>query len=63
MRPLRNTVCKDLRKVRYMGKIEGIKIQNYGALKNIVLGKTRTNQKVRENGAGCIKQKQCSTRK
>lgn len=27
-----------------MGKIEGIKIQNYGVLKNIVLGKTRTKQ-------------------
>lgn len=27
-----------------MGKIEGIKIQNYGVLKNITLGKTRTNQ-------------------
>ena len=27
-----------------MGKIEGIKIQNYGVLKDIVLGKTRTNQ-------------------
>ena len=27
-----------------MGKIEGIKIQNYGVLKKIVLGKTRTNQ-------------------
>lgn len=50
MRLLRNTVCKDLRKVRYMGKIEGIKIQNYGALKNIVLGRTRTNQKVRALG-------------
>ena len=25
-----------------MGKIEGIKIQNYGVLKNITLGKTRT---------------------
>lgn len=27
-----------------MGKIEGIHIQNYGPLKDIVLGKTRTNQ-------------------
>lgn len=27
-----------------MGKIEGIKIQNYGVLKDIVLGKTRTKQ-------------------
>lgn len=27
-----------------MGKIEGIKIQNYGVLKHIVLGKTRTEQ-------------------
>ncbi len=27
-----------------MGKIEGIKIQNYGVLKDIVLGKTMTNQ-------------------
>ena len=33
-----------------MGKIEGIKIQNYGVLKDIVLGKTRTNQKVRALG-------------
>lgn len=33
-----------------MGKIEGIKIQNYGALKDIVLGKTRTNQDVRALG-------------
>lgn len=33
-----------------MGKIEGIKIQNYGALKDIVLGKTRTNQNVRSLG-------------
>ena len=33
-----------------MGKIEGIKIQNYGVLKNIVLGKTRTNQNVRALG-------------
>ena len=30
-----------------MGKIEGIKIQNYGPLKDITLGKTRTNQKAR----------------
>lgn len=29
---------------KFMGKIEGIKIQNYGVLKDIVLGKTRTNQ-------------------
>ncbi len=33
-----------------MGKIEGIKIQNYGALKDIVLGRTRTNQTVRALG-------------
>lgn len=30
-----------------MGKIEGIEIQNYGVLKNIVLGKTRTRQNAR----------------
>ena len=29
-----------------MGKIEGIKIQNYGVLKDVILGKTRTNQSV-----------------
>ena len=28
-----------------MGKIERIRIQNYGPLKNIVMGKTRSNQK------------------
>lgn len=28
-----------------MGKIEGIRIQNYGPLKNVVLGKTRSSQK------------------
>lgn len=33
-----------------MGKIEGIKIQNYGVLKNVVLGKTRTNQSERALG-------------
>lgn len=33
-----------------MGKIEGIKIQNYGVLKNIVLGKTRTNQNEKSLG-------------
>lgn len=33
-----------------MGKIEGIKIQNYGVLKNIILGKTRTNQSARALG-------------
>ena len=33
-----------------MGKIEGIKIQNYGVLKDIVLGKTRTRQNVRALG-------------
>lgn len=33
-----------------MGKIEGIKIQNYGVLKNIVLGKTRTNQQEKSLG-------------
>ena len=30
-----------------MGKIEGIEIRNYGPLKNVILGKTRTHQKVR----------------
>lgn len=33
-----------------MGKIEGIKIQNYGVLKDIVLGKTRNNQSARPLG-------------
>lgn len=33
-----------------MGKIEGIKIQNYGVLKNISLGKTRTEQKEKSLG-------------
>ena len=33
-----------------MGKIEGIKIQNYGVLKDVVLGKTRTKQS--ENALG-----------
>ena len=33
-----------------MGKIEGIRIQNYGVLKNIVLGKTRSYQKARALG-------------
>ena len=33
-----------------MGKIEGIKIQNYGVLKDIVLGKTRTNQNAKALG-------------
>lgn len=33
-----------------MGKIEGIKIQNYGVLKDVVLGKTRTNQSARSLG-------------
>lgn len=33
-----------------MGKIEGIRIQNYGVLKNIVLGKTRTDQSARALG-------------
>ena len=33
-----------------MGKIEGIKIQNYGVLKDVVLGKTRTNQSERALG-------------
>lgn len=33
-----------------MGKIEGIKIHNYGVLKDILLGKTRTNQKARALG-------------
>lgn len=27
-----------------MGKIEGISIKNYGSLKNVTLGKTRTHQ-------------------
>lgn len=33
-----------------MGKIEGIKIQNYGVLKDIVLGKTRTKQSEKSLG-------------
>lgn len=33
-----------------MGKIEGIKIQNYGVLKNVSLGKTRTEQKEKSLG-------------
>lgn len=33
-----------------MGKIEGIEIHNYGVLKNIVLGKTRTRQNVKALG-------------
>ena len=33
-----------------MGKIEGIMIQNYGVLKDIVLGKTRTNQNAKALG-------------
>lgn len=33
-----------------MGKIEGIEIHNYGVLKNIVLGKTRTRQHVKALG-------------
>lgn len=33
-----------------MGKIEGIKIQNYGPLKNVTLGKTRTKQNVKALG-------------
>ncbi len=33
-----------------MGKIEGIQIKNYGPLKNIVLGKTRTNQQAKALG-------------
>ncbi len=33
-----------------MGKIEGIEIQNYGVLKHIVLGKTRTRQNERVLG-------------
>ncbi len=33
-----------------MGKIEGIRIQNYGVLKNIVLGKTRSDQNARALG-------------
>ena len=27
-----------------MGKIEGIEIKNYGPLRNVILGKTRTHQ-------------------
>lgn len=34
-----------------MGKIEGIKIENYGSLKNVILGKTRTNQNIAELGS------------
>lgn len=33
-----------------MGKIEGIEIKNYGPLKNIILGKTRTHQNEKELG-------------
>ena len=33
-----------------MGKIEGIKIHNYGPLKDIILGKTRSNQKEKALG-------------
>lgn len=33
-----------------MGKIEGIKIQNYGVLKNVMLGRIRENQKARALG-------------
>ncbi|MCI8517870.1 MAG: AAA family ATPase [Hungatella sp.] len=33
-----------------MGKIEGIRIQNYGPLKDIIMGKTRSNQKVKALG-------------
>ncbi len=33
-----------------MGKIEGIKIQNYGVLKDVVLGRIRENQKARALG-------------
>ncbi|MDD7389383.1 MAG: AAA family ATPase [Lachnospiraceae bacterium] len=33
-----------------MGKIEGIEIRNYGPLKNIILGKTRTHQKEKPLG-------------
>lgn len=33
-----------------MGKIEGIRIQNYGPLKNVVLGKTRSDQKSKALG-------------
>lgn len=28
-----------------MGKIEGVKIENFGPLKNIIMGKTLSNQK------------------
>ena len=27
-----------------MGKVEGIEIKNYGPLRNVILGKTRTHQ-------------------
>lgn len=40
-----------------MGKLEGIKVQNYGALKDIVLGKTRTNQNARALGTNIQKKK------
>ncbi len=33
-----------------MGKIEGIQIKNYGPLKDITLGKTRTNQSIKALG-------------
>ena len=33
-----------------MGKIEGIQIKNYGPLKNVTLGKTRTNQSAKALG-------------
>ena len=29
---------------RKLGKIEGIEIKNYGPLRNVILGKTRTHQ-------------------
>ena len=33
-----------------MGKIEGIEIRNYGPLKNVILGKTRTHQNAKALG-------------
>ena len=47
---IREYTWANLRMERNMGKIEGIKIQNYGVLKDIVLGKTRTNQRARALG-------------
>lgn len=33
-----------------MGKIQGVKIENFGSLKNIVMGKTLSNQKAEALG-------------